>query len=147
MDVTLYKNNSENNVIGKNLTYLSSITAVNKEIISVENPTIVLSYSGDMNNVNYIYIEDFDRYYFVNEVRGLNGNMYQIACNVDVLESFKNDIKQLTAVIDKQENVALANKYFNDGSFNVSCKEMLQTFNFPEGFNNNGEFILIACGG
>ena len=39
------------------------------------------------------------------------------------------------------------NKYYNDGSFIVSSKEFIKTINFPNGFNENGEFILITAGG
>ena len=62
-----------------------------------------------------------------------------------MLESFKDDIKSLTAIINKQETIA--DKFIDDGSWIVENKDFLQSYNFSNGFNDSGEFILITAGG
>ena len=66
--------------------------------------------------------------------------------DVDVLMSFKNDILQLTAVVDKQSEVDVGNEYIDDSSL-VTENIMFKTvYNFSSGFNDTGEYILITAG-
>ena len=145
MDIILYKNASDNNVIGKNLTQLgSAIPCVAKGDVSIYAPTIILNYA-DYTDANYAYIDDFERYYFITDKPVKTGGRIELSLKSDPLETFKSQILNLNAVIEKQENKG--NMYFNDGSFNVTAREFLTTYNFPSGFSDDGEFILITCGG
>lgn len=145
MEVILYKNSSENNVIGKSLVQIKSVECNLKNDVSVVNPTLVLSYTDSILDSNYCFIPKFNRYYFIDEIIPITGDRSIIKCRVDVLESFKNDIKSLTAIINKQETIA--DKFIDDGSWIVENKDFLQSYNFSNGFNDNGEFILITAGG
>ena len=145
MEVILYKNSSENNVIGKSLVQIKSVECNLKNDVSVVNPTLVLSYTDSILDSNYCFIPKFNRYYFIDEIIPITGDRNIIKCRVDVLESFKDDIKSLTAIINKQETIA--DKFIDDGSWIVENKDFLQSYNFSNGFNDNGEFILITAGG
>ena len=145
MEVILYKNSSENNVIGKSLVQIKSVECNLKNDVSVVNPTLVLSYTYSILDSNYCFIPKFNRYYFIDEIIPITGDRSIIKCRVDVLESFKDDIKSLTAIINKQETIA--DKFIDDGSWIVENKDFLQSYNFSNGFNDNGEFILITAGG
>ena len=145
MEVILYKNSSENNVIGKSLVQIKSVECNLKNDVSVVNPTFVLSYTDSLLDSNYCFIPKFNRYYFIDEIIPITGDRSIIKCRVDVLESFKDDIKSLTAIINKQETIA--DKFIDDGSWIVENKDFLQSYNFSNGFNDNGEFILITAGG
>jgi hypothetical protein len=65
---------------------------------------------------------------------------------VDVLESFKTQIKAQTAIIDKQEARSETNLYINDGSFIDTEQTFNEIKNFQTGFNEVGQFILINAG-
>ena len=145
MDVILYKNSSENNVIGKSLAQIKSVECNLKNDVSVINPTLVLAYTENILGSNYCFIPKFNRYYFIDEIIPITADRSIIKCKVDVLESFKNDIKSLTAIIDKQETIS--DKFIDDGSWIVENKDFLQSYNFSNGFNDSGEFILITAGG
>lgn len=147
MLVTLCNTPSERNIIGKTIQVIQSVSAVIKGELSVENPVLILEFSGNADTINYMQIPELHRTYFINEVIHLTGQRYEIHGKSDVLESFKNSILGMSCVIDKQENPSLANMYFNDGSFISQEKEFIYTKNFPDGFNENGEFILITAGG
>ena len=112
MEVILYKNSSENNVIGKSLVQIKSVECNLKNDVSVVNPTFVLSYTDSILDSNYCFIPKFNRYYFIDEIIPITGDRSIIKCRVDVLESFKDDIKSLTAIINKQENIA--DKFIDD---------------------------------
>lgn len=147
MNISLCYTPSENNVVGKSIQVIKSVEAVVKGDMSVESPTIIFNYDGDISRINYVIINEFSRKYFVRNTKVLTGHRYELDCSVDVLETYKNSIKTLKAVIRKTESDALSNMYFNDGSFVNSSKEFIYTLPFSDGFNENAEFILITAGG
>ena len=147
MQVVLCQNLSENNIINKTVTVVDTASCTIKGPLSVENPVLILDYDSDLQAINYIRIAEFERSYYITDIVNLTGHRYQITCKSDVLESFKNAILGLSAVIEKQENSVLANMYYNDGSFISSEKEFIYTKNFPQGFLDDGTFILITAGG
>lgn len=148
MDIQLCNNASETNIINKNVTLLAERTCVIKGNISVEAPIVLLQYdSANMPDVNYVRIPEFGRSYFVTDVIDLTGGRYEIRCKVDVLESFKQQILALSCIIDKQNQITQVNRYIDDGSYMVENKEFNTVINFPNGFNDAGEYILITAGG
>ncbi len=147
MEIKLYKNLSENNVIGKTLTQIKSVEANLKNDVSVINPTFILYYTDNILQSNYCFIPKFNRYYFIDEIVPITGDRCIVKCRVDVLESFKEDIKSLTVILDKSQSIYKSNKYLDDGSFVVENKDFNTIHNFPNGFNDEGTFILICAGG
>ena len=147
MEIKLYKNLSENNVIGKTLTQIKSVEAQLKNDVSIINPTLVLTYTANILDTNYCFIPKFNRYYFIDEIVPITGDRCIVKCRVDVLESFKDDIKSLTVILDKSQSIYKSNKYLDDGSFVVENKDFNTIHNFPNGFNEEGTFILICAGG
>lgn len=148
MNIKLCSSASEVVAINKDISIIDDVSATIKGALSVENPVLILQYkSGIQSNVNYVYIPEYNRYYFVTDIINLTGGRYEIHCKVDVLMSFKDDILNLSCIVDKQSSKDNANMYLDDGSFVVQSKEFVNTINFPRGFNDNGEFILITAGG
>ena len=146
MNIKIYHNYSANNKLNKTITLLIEKNVKLKNETNIIRPTIILT--GDIsNNMNYVYIPKFNRYYYIVDKKSINNEMYEIYLEVDVLMSFKEIILNLHCIIDKQQDLSNINKYYNDGSFIVSSKEFIKTINFPNGFNENGEFILITAGG
>ena len=148
MNIKLCSTSSEVVAVNKSVTVIDDVTATIKGALSLENPVIILQYKPDIqSNVNYVYIQEYNRYYFVTDIIDLTGGRYELHCKVDVLMSFKDYILNLSCIIDKQSSKNNANMYLDDGSFVVQSKEFINTINFPNGFNDDGEFILITAGG
>ena len=147
MEVILYKNSSENNVIGKSLAQIKSVEANLKNDVSIINPTLVLAYTENILSSNYCFIPKFSRYYFIDEIVPITGDRCILKCRVDVLESFKDNILNLDCIVDKQEKEIASNKYINDGSFVTTSKQFNRMIEFPNGFNEKGSYILICAGG
>lgn len=147
MQVTLCNTPSERNIINKVIQDVITVNAVIKGELSVENPILILDYTGDSNDINYMKIPELHRTYFINEVIKLTGHRYEIHGKSDVLESFKNDILAMNCIINKQQSATQANMYLDDGSFVIENKEFNSVINFPNGFNDAGEYILITAGG
>ena len=148
MNIKLCSSTSEIVAINKDISIIDDVSATIKGALSVENPVLILQYKSDIqSNVNYVYIPEYNRYYFVTDIINLTGGRYELHCKVDVLMSFKDYILNLSCIVDKQSSKDNANMYLDDGSFVVQSKEFVDTINFPNGFNDNGEFILITAGG
>lgn len=149
MQVKLYNNGSEPNEINKALTLIDTVSnAVIKGDISYEAPTLKLAYDGNVtDSINYMYIPEFNRCYFITDIVNLTGGRYEVRGKVDVLESFKASVLALSTIIDKQEGASQINMYLDDGSYMVENKEFNTAITFPSGFNTTGEYILITAGG
>ena len=148
MRVILYNTTSDNRVLSKNIALIKEIDAELKDANDVISPTLKIQRFEGWEKVNYIYIKSFNRYYYVNTIKQLLGNAILLDCNVDVLMSNKDAIRNLTCIIDKQENssTTYSDKYLDDGSFITECRTFNSILNFPQGFNDDGEFILITAG-
>lgn len=144
LDILLQVNNSEKIRLDKELTTLVTMQGTLRRGTSLVDPVIVFECDlPDVVSCNYITIPQFGRSYFVNDVRSVGLNLVEFSCHVDVLSSFKDSIRQNTAIIKRQENKW--NLYLNDGSFKVYQNPMVLTKAFPSGFTTQ-ELVLAVAG-
>lgn len=145
MNITLYVNNSEKNKIGKNLTNDFSLSGTLRDATNIINPIILLELN-EISNYNYCYIPNFNRYYFITDITVIRTGLYAISLLVDVLESFKTDIKNISVILLNTQNVG-SSTYLSSPVFRNNVKSKTDIINFPNGLNDSGEFILITAGG
>lgn len=140
-------NSSEVNKIGKSLTSQGWFTGTLRGECSVMNPTVQLSgfSASDVDDVNYMYIEDFGRFYFVNDIRSIRNGLWEISGHVDVLETYSTQILANSAIIQRQEN--RYNLYLDDGQFKAYANPQVVIKKFPSGFSSNGNYLLLVVGG
>ena len=150
MQINLFTCTAEHNrvdktpYIGNRFTIsgtLKSGTSVTKIRIEIEKTNPVAF------NYNYMYIEEFGRYYFIDDIENISNRIWRISAHVDVLMSFRSDILGANAIINKIENESAANTYLDDGSFVMDTRKYNQIKEFPSGLNENGTYILICAGG
>ena len=146
MEIRFYNNKSLNDCINKQITLIKTVTGVFKEDAPVERFEAIVQYDVDLLGANYCYCPKFGRYYNA-KLETMPGSRIKVICEVDPLMSFKNEILNLNAIINKQESVFNGNKYLNDGSFISQVNEFNTSYNFQNGFENSGKFILICAGG
>ena len=98
MDIDLYTTDSAKNVLNKKLTKVKTIDGTILEYDQNVNNLRISLYSSDI--FNYVYIPDFKRYYFVNDVSiSENGiKIYDLAC--DLLMTFADIVKQSIIKLD-----------------------------------------------
>lgn len=146
MKVSIYKNLSENSVIGKNKTLVYETECEIKGESSIINPVLILKYNEQLFASNYVCIPSWSRYYFIDDVRVLTGGRVEVSLSVDVLESFKDAILELNVILSDTEQTGV-NNYLPSESFVVNCKHKTDIVNFSNGLLDNGEYILITAGG
>lgn len=147
MEVLFYYNASDDRVINKQLLQTSGnkFEGVPRDEISVMNPIIRFESDGILR-FNYAYIPSFQRYYSIVDRTAYREGVWDVTFTVDVLMSFRADISDLSVVVDKQSMIENGDEYIDDGSL-VSENVMFQSiYEFPAGFNNTGEYILITAG-
>lgn len=145
MDIILYVNTSEKNRIGKTLTNTLTFSGTLRGETSVTAPVIMLE-ADDLTDFNYAYIPEFKRYYFISDVTSVRSGLWRVSLAVDVLESFKDEIKQLTVILRGTQTTGL-NKYISGNVWKTNVKETTTIVNFSAGLKDSGEFILITAGG
>lgn len=147
MEVIFYYNASDDRVINKQLLETSGnkFEGVPRDEISVMNPIIRFENDGILR-FNYAYIPSLQRYYSVVDRTAYRQGVWDVTFTVDVLMSFRADISDLSVVVDKQSMIENGDEYIDDGSL-VSENVMFQSiYEFPAGFNNTGEYVLITAG-
>ena len=143
--IIIQRNSSEKNKLNKSLTQLLNLTGELKEGTSIIDPVIKINASiGTLSTANYLTIDTFGRSYFINDIKSVNNDIVEISCHVDVLSTYKSQIRQNTAIVRKQQN--MWNLYLNDGSLKVYQNPDVQTISFPSGFNTM-EFVMAVAGG
>lgn len=146
---TLYHNDSDVNVIGKDLTSLRTFATVKlKKATSMASPTFIVSDITDIvGNINYLYYPGFGRYYIVNDIVSLRNNLWAINCSTDVLETYKERLANLSGIIERQEENGKINLYLNDPYLKAYAKPLQRVIKFPNGFNDKGSsFIIVGAG-
>lgn len=146
MDITLYYTTSEPNRLEKKLSSGNTLNGNLRNESNILNPNIVISFDGNITDYNYAYISQFERYYFISDIVSIRNNIWELRLKVDVLMSFASGIKHSTGVIEKAV-FEPGTPYINANGFVPLVKKKTDIISFPNGFNENGEFILITAGG
>lgn len=143
--VKAYQYNSPNNFINKTLIDVATYTGNLREETSVIDPVFEIESSSDLSQMNYIWIEELHRYYYVTNIVSVATDLWRIYCHVDVLMTYKPTILAHDAVIARQEE--LYNLYINDGTtFTVTQKSKVIQKTFPSGFTGSSYVMLVAGG-
>ena len=146
ISVKLMHNSSPVEKIGKTLDAGSEFTCDLKADTSVLKPTLVLQSSSSLAGFNYMYIPDFQRYYFIDDIVSKNNVIWEVSGHVDVLETYKQGILSNTAILKRQQNKY--NTYLNDERWPVYTYDDVITFKFTNsGFKKSLGYLLVVSGG
>lgn len=144
MTLTLFNTISEYKAVNKTLTELVSLTGTLREQSSIIDPVIMISdidsYVGSMN---YAYIPEFNRYYFITNIENVRENLWRVSFHVDVLYTYREQIKSNNAIIERNENEY--DLKLNDGLFKTQQNPRIAQFPFPSGFTT-WNFVLAIAG-
>ena len=148
MEITLYTNESEKNKLEKTLDHPILLEGTLRDESSIINPIILISSNKEdiPYMYNYAYIPAFGRYYFITDIESVRTGIWRVSMHVDVLMSYKEQIKNLNVIINNSEETG-ANNYLSGNQWITNVKNTTSIVNFPNGLNDNGEFILITAGG
>lgn len=147
LTVSLMVNSSPVEKIGKTLSDGLNFSVTLKDGTSILRPTLILASTSQAPIIgyNYMYISDFGRYYFIDDVKSIHNNMWEVSAHVDVLETYKTAILANSAVIKRQQN--LFNLYLDDPDAVLYAPEQIFTKKFNKtGFKKNLSYIMTVNG-
>ena len=147
MILRLYRNNSERNCINKIIRNERVLSGALRGETSIKTPVIRIA--GDENTVlyNYAFIDEFNRYYFITDIKAIRNGIWEISFLCDVLMSFKDDILNSYAVINHTYQYDTSD-YLSSEIWTSLVKDKTDIINFSgSSLLDSGEYILITAGG
>lgn len=146
MEIIFYNNESDRKVLDKKIKKLISVPNVKfVDETNICRPKLLISrtfFDERFMNINYLYIDKLKRYYYINNMNFVD-SMVEIICEVDVLMSYKTEIRNLNCTVKRNENIK--NGYLNDDNYNVYSYENVVCKAFPKGLTDNS-IILMTVG-
>lgn len=115
---------STSNTINKNKTQIQESDCQLYDETDILNPSLLMKYNKNLLSSNYIYIEEFERFYFINNIEIVDGNRIIVRCHVDVLDSYWNRIKETQQHIIR--NSEQFNLYMKDDVMQVTQRTLRQ---------------------
>lgn len=141
----LYITKDAANVINKTLQSVAVVPVTLKGKLDILNPTISLHITDDlatkMLSCNYCYIDEFKRYFFINDIKVL-GKVVELSLEVDVLETYRSEILTSECVYNSRISVGDYNAVIGD----VESREVV-TATQSNVTLDDGNTVLLATVG
>ena len=152
MNIELYNYSGENNVVDKSalLTDSTAKTGTLRGECNVLNPVVFVE--GTPDSRNYMYIQEFGRYYFITEQTAVRTGVYRITGRVDVLHTYRTQIKACTAIAARAAKPECQNAYLPDEmrraySPQTVCVRSLDVApSMPFSYGAAPRYVLVTAG-
>lgn len=144
-DIVFYYNTSEVNAVSKHINQTGiARNGVLREESSVIDPVVIVDAPANVViNSNYAQIAQFNRHYFITNVESVNNGLWRVSMHVDVLYTYRNQIRNNSAIIERNENDY--DLKLNDGLFKTQQNPRIAQIPFTSGFNQF-DFVLAIAG-
>ena len=142
-----YNNRSDKNKLHKSLSSALFTVAGNfKSSTDIIHPVITIGYhpAYDFSQCNYIKVDQFDRYYFVDSKQIDGYGNITLNCTDDVLFSHVTEISALEVIAARSSS--WYNVYQNDPEVARLTKQVVATQKFPYGFAQSESLVLAVNG-
>lgn len=144
MIIRLYNNVSAYNYVDKDITLVEEISGVLRSPASVTDPVITIERSSPVG-FNYAQIPEYGRYYYVSGISMISDKLLGLSLHVDVLMTYKDSIREMNAIIKRQENKF--NLYLDDGIFKAYQNTKHKIIKLPYGFTEYSYILALAGNG
>ena len=144
MQVQIYKTSSERHRLSKSLTNQINKTCHILDGTSITDPVIVIGYDASILQHSYAYIPDFSRYYFINNIEVLPGQELRLSLHVDVLMTYKDQIKACKARITRSQSNF--DKYIPDSMIINKAQSKIIQRKLGAGFISANKYYIMIGG-
>lgn len=145
MTINLYSTADDPRKVTKTLTAIATdISCKPAENFNLIAPRVLLDYSSTYAGTNYIYISDFDRYYFA-ELTLVTGKELMLVCQLDPLMSF--DISNIDVLAVRSESAGI--NYVVDSQLPINPNSVIYVGKDlgASPITNTKQILLITNGG
>lgn len=140
VNIDFYINSSDDDVLDKNITTRTSKTVTIKDPVDILDFTIPFN-DTSIDDVNYAYMNG--RYYFCNPILE-SGNLTSLHFRVDPLMSWKDQLKNLSAIVDRTGSNY--NTYLPDSEVKVTSYTNIHRLESTSGFSQSLKYYLLTIG-
>ena len=144
MENKLYITEDADTVMNKDLTLIATFDIQMRDTQNVSAPILILGEieGVDLKTVNYAYIDEFKRYYFIRTITVGQNNIYTLTMECDVIETYREDILNSSALISRR----VAAGDYGDMAVSSEVRKEVEVFKSSRGFNENKTIILSTVG-
>lgn len=118
MVINFYKINSDKNQLNKVLENPTILECNVRTDIDFINPILLIK-NYTIGQYNYLFVPEWNKYYFINSAEYTMNKIYKLNCEIDVLQTYKTEL--------------LANVLFDE-----------QKIPFIDSFNSQGVNVLVG---
>ena len=144
MEIKLYTTEDADNVINKTLVPISTVHIQLRDTHNITAPVVLLGEIAgvDLKTVNYAYMDEFKRFYFVRSINVGPNNIYALALECDVIETYKEDILNSSAQINR----GVKKGDYGDIGTSIEVRREVDIFKSDKGFVGKNSIILSTIG-
>ena len=144
MEIKLYITEDSDTVMNKDLTLIATFDIQMRDTQNVSAPILILGEieGVDLKTVNYAYIDEFKRYYFIRTITVGQNNIYTLTMECDVIETYREDILNSSALISRR----VAAGDYGDMAVSSEVRKEVEVFKSTRGFNEDKTIILSTVG-
>lgn len=144
MRIDLYIVEEAENVLNKQLSNPTTQPLRLKRDTNILNPVITLRENEgfSFDGFNYCYIEELGRYYFINNVDRIHSKIVSLSLEIDVLETYKNEILQA----DARFNRGIKQGDYYNGSIDSKVNADVTLYNSDFSFVDAETLIISTMG-
>ena len=138
MKVDFYNNQSNDNVINKTLHLITSKDIVFRVAVNEKSPMLIV-HNQVLDGVNYVGINDFKRYYFIEHVEAYNNQLSRVFLVTDLLMTYQDKILNSEVLVTATEHPSylsnslptertiISDKYMSDVTLPTGTTKVLTT--------------------
>lgn len=140
--VDLKLNTEPYNKITKSPSTVLTATGELKEECSLMDPVILIASDTAPTGVNYAYIADFGRHYFIKNIEAYRTGLWSVEMHCDVLKTYSAAILSSPAVVARSSSNF--NMLMNDDHYYTQENPHIFTKAFPSGFDTSADSYILA---
>lgn len=144
MEIKLYITEDADTVMNKDLTLITTLDIQMRDTQNVSAPILILGEIAgvDLKTVNYAYIDEFKRYYFIRTITVGQNNIHTLTMECDVIETYKEDILNSSAQINR----GVKKGDYGDIGTSIEVRREVDIFKSDKGFVGKNSIILSTIG-
>lgn len=144
INIDFFKYKGEKITVNKELNEPFTLIGSFYSTVDLINPIVVLR-GFDLTGYNYCYIEQLNRYYFINDVVLENNTDLRVYLNIDVIKTYENVILDSVATVSESSS---AGKYISSRNNTFDKRPKFEVLEFENDlFKESEEIIMITIKG
>lgn len=145
MDLKLYVVEDGDNVLNKTLSDELIIQINLKRDVNLFTPSLIIRDSSviNINRFNYCVIPVLNRNYFIRTINNIGNDLWRLDCECDVLETYKNDILNSDALLNR----SLKNGDFLINSIDTTIIKNISKYNSDVTLIEEKTNVISVIGG